>query len=439
MRVVAFLAILVLGIAGLRPAYADTPIDAELKALNACLANAGSGSGEAAILSGLNPALNNPDQVAWCLFLYVNTAATSAGNNNALFETWASDGDTFSQSPAWPDPNAISKEQLRQPVLPHFRLTLGAAPRGEMTPFVLPFGPTQCKDNPPGTPCVGEEVRRNRATFEYIVTNKLYTRDGLKAFDQTITLPTDSIEVKANWVPVSQLALFLNNDGAKPDPSLYHVNTVMEAGQPTQYALVAMHVISKMVPNWTWATFEHVNNPGRCDTLGCVNNFGAVPALTPAAAPNGKQNSLYADCTKTAALTKLFVGVKIDLAFMNYCLKGTQTDFTDSTGAPTRVGNSVTEGGFVETASCMGCHGRAAYTFVTGAWAETDVFPYGYTPIAPLGVPDPGLFWQRPQFGAAQAGYGKQPALFRPSDFVWSIPFCAITTGAKPVMPCAVK
>jgi hypothetical protein len=47
-----------------------------------------------------NPALNAPDKQAWTLFLTVNADAKTAGNNNAFFETWASDGDTFRTTPA---------------------------------------------------------------------------------------------------------------------------------------------------------------------------------------------------------------------------------------------------------------------------------------------------------------------------------------------------
>ena len=49
-----------------------------------------------------NPAMNAPDMVAWQLFLEVNADAKTGANNDALFETWASDGDTFQPSPAWP-------------------------------------------------------------------------------------------------------------------------------------------------------------------------------------------------------------------------------------------------------------------------------------------------------------------------------------------------
>ena len=57
---------------------------------------------------------------------------------------------------------------------------------------------------------------------------------------------------------------------------LYHVN---KASDGKEYALVAMHVISKLVPNWTWATFEHRDNPGRCDVLGCRDAFGAQQSV----------------------------------------------------------------------------------------------------------------------------------------------------------------
>jgi hypothetical protein len=46
-----------------------------------------------------NPAMNDPDQVAWRLFIQVNTAA---GGSNALFETWASDTDTFKRLHSFP-------------------------------------------------------------------------------------------------------------------------------------------------------------------------------------------------------------------------------------------------------------------------------------------------------------------------------------------------
>jgi len=400
------------------PAAAQTADDPLLKDLNGCLSGANPGT-EQDFMTRLNPALNDTDRVSWCLFLYVNSNAASTGNNNALFETWATDNDTFQTNPVWPAPGAAEKP-LRRPILPHI---VKQQAQGGITPFVLPVSSTQCN---PGELCIGEEVRRNRSTFNFIKDNRLYSRDGLKAYAKPIVFPSDSIEVKANWVPVSQLAQFLSGSGAPTDPKLYHLNTTTENGKQVQYALLSFHIISKMVPNWTWATFEHMNNPGRCDVLGCNDSFGAnPPATAPQSNATGKQ---YPDCVKTPALAALFKAAKIDAAFANYCLKGSQTDFTDAQGVKTRLGNSVTEAGFLDTASCITCHGNAAFSFITGAFSTNRVFLYNSTPIAPFGPLDPGQFWLYPDKDPMRTA---DAAIFRSSDFVWSIPFCAIDSTGK--------
>ena len=219
------------------------------------------------------------------------------------------------------------------------------------------------------------------------------------------------IEVKANWVPVSQLGQFLANSGSPVDPRLYHVNSTTENGQQVQYALVSFHIISKMVPNWTWATFEHMNNPGRCDVLGCYDIFGSTP---PSMAPHTPDNAgkQYPNCTKSPALSALFAAGKIDPAFTNYCLKGTQIDFTDAQGVVTRLGNSVTEQGFLDSASCITCHGRAAYSFVSGGWSANWVFTFNSTPIGPTGPLDPGQFWLYPEKDPMRP---QDAAIFRPA------------------------
>jgi hypothetical protein len=122
-----------------------------------------------------------------------------------------------------------------------------------LQPHVLPGG--------------SEEVRRNKAAFQFILDNNLFTEDGLiSAFvkDKPIVFPTDAIEVKANWIPA---------DSPGIDPSKYHTNI---ASDGKRYALVAMHIISKQIPNWTWATFEHQDMAGRCDYIGCRDSFGAI-------------------------------------------------------------------------------------------------------------------------------------------------------------------
>lgn len=371
--------------------------------------------------SATDPAMNAPDQVAWQFFVQANSRA---GGSNSLFETWAGDTDTFTTNPQFPaGPTA---PVLRRPILPQVALQ-GVQAAGGLLP-ALPPGISQGET---------EETRRNKAAFDFIVLNNLYKVSGLKAaFGKTLSFPVDSIEVKANWVAVSDIPAFTNNHvTAAQVPQLYHVNTA--AG--VQYALVAMHVISKAVPNWTWATFEHKFNPSRCDILGCKDAFGAQQALVPS---NRTANQGYPDCVKTPALAAMLKSANIDPVYENYCLKGSQADFVDNTGLDIRVGNSVTEQGFVATASCMTCHGRAAFDQSGQATSQAGFLSFGPNgPVAPLGPLQPAWYWS----------FSSQPPIFEgktgltriatSADFVWSVPFCAIDDTQTPVPPsnCAGK
>jgi hypothetical protein len=215
-----------------------------------------------------------------------------------------------------------------------------------------------------------------------------------------------------------------------------------------------MHVISKMVPNWTWATFEHQSNPGRCEFIGCRDTFGSVQAVIPADTlvpdpndptyNNPKNNPTpYPPCNKTPALNTLFGASPIDPVFKNYCLKGSQTDFTDASGMAIRLGNSVTEEGFDFQASCMSCHGHAAFA---GDGTATSSAGFDRVTGAPLGPIHGEWYWTTniggPWAPAAMPPVGIQivPGAVS-ADFVWSIPFCAIDDTKTPIPPsvCAEK
>jgi hypothetical protein len=326
-----------------------------------------------------NPAVSDPDKVAWQLFAVVNAPAAAADNNNATFETWANDDDTFQPTPTWPATPSLAK--LKVPALIRF-LPVSQRPR------VLPGG--------------GEEVRRNRDAFDFIVKNNLFKQSGLRAAfaGKPISFPESAIEVKANWVPVTEVA----------DPSLYHVN---KASDQKSYALVSMHIISKLVPNWTWATFEHRLNKGRCDYMGCRDSFGAQK---PVVLPNKDGlNGPYDSCEKTAAVKDLFAKAKLPDVWTNYCLKGSQVDFVSATGVPTLLGNSVTEKGFVASSSCLTCHSRASVT-ASGSDAQGAGFVGN---ASPNGAPNPAWFWNNP-------GKPNQSLKAFQTDFVWAIPLLAI-------------
>ncbi|WP_375414815.1 hypothetical protein [uncultured Bradyrhizobium sp.] len=368
-----------------------------------------------------DPALNNPDKLSWELFVQVTKPAATTGNNNVLFETWASDEDTFQQNPLFPGSTSppvcatgpAVEAAAPPPGGPGVQLA-GASPKILKVPALQRLAPPRPGGQLEATVGGSEEVRRNQATFNFIYCNKLYRQAGLKAAfaaGKPISFPTDSIEVKANWVPASSV-----------EQLLYHVNT---ASDGKQYALVSMHIISKLVPNWTWATFEHRNNAGRCDFIGCRDDFGAKMPLVKAHGTTGQQ---YPACEKTDALKAMFNAAGLPALWQNYCLKGSQVDFTTATGVPTLLGNSVTENGFVNTSSCMSCHSRAS-VLASGEDAQGAGFidppvaalcPSGpNASCSPNGTPNPTWFWNNP-------GQPNQTMKAMQTDFIWAIPLAAV-------------
>jgi hypothetical protein len=354
-----------------------------------------------------NPAVNNPDKLSWELFTRV-TASVPGINNNVVFETWASNEDTF-QLKRFPGtttdpacaPIVVAGGPVQPPVVPtaspkilNVSALEAAAPRPPgLEPHVLRGG--------------SQETRRNKATFDFIFCNNLHTRAGLRAAfaaGKPISFPIDSIEVKADWEAAGNRS-----------SSDFYINT---ASDNKRYALVSLHIISKLVPNWTWATFEHKDNRGRCDFIGCNDHFGALVQEVPS---HNSPGGTYNPCTKTAAVKKLFADAGLPALWENYCLKGSQVDFVTASGIPTRLGNTVPEDGFVKTSSCMTCHSRAA---VDSQAKPTSIAGFLFPPLcpdsqsqvcSPNGAPIPAWFWNNP-------GQPNQSMLALQTDFIWSIP-----------------
>ncbi|WP_261337698.1 hypothetical protein [Rhizobium leguminosarum] len=355
-----------------------------------------------------NLAINRPDEASWRFLAYV-AGPVAATPNKALFETWASNEDTFTPHPVFPgakgDPScgqSGAAAEIATPVASPKILSLPALQQ------LAPMGSV-----PHGSPDGSEEVRRNQATFDYIVCNQLFTKAGLRAFynaGRPISAPVGAMEVKANWVPADEV-----------DSADYYVS---EAPDGKKYALIAMHITSKVLPNWTWATFEHQNNPGRCDYTGCHDAYGAVVADVDA---SEVLNRPYGACAKNDALKAVLRSAGLSAVWEHYCLKGSQTDFVSATGVPTHLGNSVTEAGFADTSSCITCHARAA---VNAKGIKTTPAGFVDPPIpalcpnpsdscSPNGAPDPNWFWTNP-------GKLDQAAVAMQTDFIWSIARFAI-------------
>jgi len=334
------------------------------------------------------------DGHAWELFALINQQCPNQpGNyNNALWETWADDPETFPKSgePVWPKDCFEKPDQTRTKTL-RSRSKVERAARlrtSRLERLDLEV------DNCDSKSRICEEVRRNKPTFDYIVNNNLWNQDGLAAnfgSGKKIDFPTTSIEIKANWKPIKE-----------EEKSKYHWNyaKAKEAKDVQLYGLIAMHIITKEFPNWFWATWEHVDNLGRCDFIGCHDSFGVEPHDVQPQTPTKKE---YDPGTLTKDVTDLFEEQTLADEWKNYRLKGTQINFVDSAGNPTLLGNSITEQGFVQTSSCITCHARATINIDGKSGLK---FP-GSKPDNQSynGTPDPKWF-----DGLKQ------------TDFVWAIP-----------------
>lgn len=411
-----------------------------------------------------NPAMTCPDAFAWKVF--VETVASGFWENwSTNRQTWPSDpwprckpGEAAASccpavdisNTAWPEhcpvfPGPTAGVPDNQPTEPAVaqQISLATAAVGDKNGNGKPDWedvPAALKNAVIGD-LPGELVYRNEPMVDYIFDRELYSSDGLaKVFDNftrtagsyapywparddpgatpdatpalvSIEFPVKAVMVKANWLSVDDARTVGIDpyDQANPFIIMDLVPTANANKPPdgpvkkTPHILLSLHMSSRDLPDWFWATFEHVGNQGRCDWTGCNDSFGyiatAVPAIdggglamparnfTPphrVAKVGGFDQSAFllaerylGEDSISPPLDEIFTAFGLatgsginrsgrptpqDFAWRSYRLKGSQTGFVTSAGRPVRLGNSVTEAGFVNTASCMTCHSRAGAT-----------------------------------------------------------------------------
>ena len=245
------------------------------------------------------------------------------------------------------------------------------------------------------TPCIAEEVKRNRPQFDYIINNQLNTKAGLAAaFAKSfkVVMPTQAISVKGDWIPVQTMLQWIPQLGTVGKIEKLYYTTTSGA---VEYALVSLHVSSRQNPNWVWGTFEHQMNPGRCDSIGCFDTFGArIPAVLP---NRTAVNTQYGACPKTQQLKTLMARANLSPVWENYCLKSTEVDYTAADGTPYALGNSVIEGitgnGHLRLVR-IACHAYASF----GAAGSPTAAATAMLPFNPTGQPIPGVLSGSSQF-----------------------------------------
>jgi hypothetical protein len=206
-----------------------------------------------------NPAVNCPDRFAWERF--VEVMAPGPGGVPA-FQGFATDTDTFPCPPADLDTCRANPAAKGCPLWPS-DYTAEPQPLTQRSARLARQGIPPVASHAVGFDCWSvpntEIVYRNSATFDYIAENGLWYVEGIQErFEEGFVydFPTAALEVKVNWVPL---------DSEQAASGRYY--TTVQDGQTM--GLASMHISTKDLPNWFWSTFEHVDNPGRCDFLGC--------------------------------------------------------------------------------------------------------------------------------------------------------------------------
>ena len=327
-----------------------------------------------------------------------------------------------------------------------------------------------------------EIVYHNKPFFNYSVMQDLYHTDGLidrynqesyqasqqapyRPLGQGVSYPEEAVMFKVDFISedVMKTLGYINDhdeDPKTPDNHADHpyITMLIENPETKQFKvhyLVAVTGASKALPNWHWFAFEHVNNIGRCDYIGCKDSFGFTHSIT-VNVSGGKQqtiqshyippkqktteigdtlfvrNEKYASADMTPQLAELFKAMKIGQgkvshvnkkhpmpkassgAWQSYRLKGTQTNYYNNDGSAVIMGASVTEGGFVNTASCMSCHVQAGANAqgpnVTTVGGTMNLSLDGINKVT-HGAPVSAVFFQP---GSTELNTAR-------SDFVWGV------------------
>lgn len=291
-------------------------------------------------------------ETAWRIFIAVNCPANA---NQLVWETWTEQYSLLTQ-PGHPPSKAkrlhgsalgmMLSAKLPGAKLPQLNPTTGC----QGLPRPPSNMPTPNAPTPGGEFC--EEVHLDPTMVAYIVQHGYQFRVGQEQAAKssaTIQFPQTAVEVKADWFPASDFDP-VQFSCTNPTPGLH---TEMIDG--TCYALVGMHISSKLLPDWLWMTFEPQNtttNIQRCSTnlFGpCYDPFGSNPA-----------SSTGGTTQQTPALAALMKQAGLAPEFSNYRMDGAQVAYGTAQN-PTLLGNSIIEGETVPglskgQASCITCH-----------------------------------------------------------------------------------
>src|SRR5262249_28616183 len=162
--------------------------------------------------------------------------------------------------------------------------------------------------------------------YEFVRQQCLFSVEGQQRYAKAVVdgkkppiqFPADSIEVKAAWIDFSDP----QGDGSAPPISgdaqrTYYTAhyTDQQSAKEKTFGLAALHILTKDLTNWFWATFRHKDAPA--DDAQTPDTYGL---------PNDLKGTVWE----------------------NYRLGGIQTDFTAPTGEPSLLSDHYVEYNFLK-------------------------------------------------------------------------------------------
>ncbi|MCH9647460.1 MAG: hypothetical protein K0U98_04425 [Deltaproteobacteria bacterium] len=377
-------------------------------------------------IGAANMAYNDPDQFAWHLFAAVNRPARP-GSRVATWETWSEQAVVYEdpcKKPQWPG--------LDGPFSAHrSRLVVDLTNTIASQQLVADdFNALTGDENL-------QQVKLNRPFFNYVVDNDLWYQEGVirKASTQGIDFPSGAVVYKADWKEISpedksrfqwrQIGrkqyneiLGLGDSSGLGKAGGQATDSDEEESPTVLLGLSSFHIVSKALDSWVWTTWNQADTLGRCDYIGCRDDFGVEPSYLP---PNIEMGLPYAPTKLTPAARRILDEAGLDEVWHHYRLMGTQVTFTDHTGRPTLLGNVELEPGFGNTSSCMTCHAMATLSAV----ATSLSFLKSMQPFEGfVGTPDPD--WYYP----AHTGSPVTPIVYQ-TDFMWELTETSSRVGSS--------
>jgi hypothetical protein len=179
------------------------------------------------------------------------------------------------------------------------------------------------------------EIRMNKAVFDYIVQRQFYSKAAQIAFSNDpsslpVTFPPESFEIKASWL--------ILKPGDPANARFYTVQSsyVDQGGKPHAVlaGLTGLHIASKVIPNWFWTTFEQVDNQSTTRAPATVFIPPDVQKVN---------DEVHAALPATSV-------------WRFYNMRGVTTAFTNPDGTAAILSNTQLETAFQRSSSCITCH-----------------------------------------------------------------------------------